>query len=307
MRSLSYLLLVLLLTSFTYFVEVNEEQAQLSGELQTALDAWLELDDSLSFSEIASVDEAEVVFRVGDAALLGPDSLSLATQIGEGNRQKLILLHPDAIDNQLVLRHELGLLFGLTVKNDGIMNPALSPDDSSDLSEADALQLSVTVNAEKEDINKDGSIDFYDLVALSKVFGSADLNSAADLNEDGRIDNEDLELLRVAYSFSAPSETAPSSDTPRDEFEEALDQAVPVIDTEEVDITVEPDLSFTPESEFASDEPAVVPEITPPDEINPASESVPESEASEEIPADPQEETPAEETPVDPPTDESDN
>ncbi len=304
MRILSCIVLALLLTSFTYFVDVNEEQAQLSGELQTALDAWLELNESLSFSELSSVDEAEVVFRVGDTALFGPDSLSLATQLGEGSRQKLILLHPAAIDNQLVLRHELGLLFGLTVKNDGIMNPALSPDDSSDLSEADALQLSVTVNAEKEDINKDGSIDFYDLVALSRVFGTADLNSAADLNEDGRIDNEDLELLRAAYSFSAPSETAPSLDAPRDEFEEALDQAVPVTDAEEIDITVEPDLSFTPESEFGSDESGVVPVVTPPDETNPESENDPDSEPSEETPADPQEETPTEEMPIEPPTDE---
>ncbi len=306
MRVLRYLVLVLLLSSFTYFVEVNEEQVQLSGELQSALDAWLELDDSLSFTEVPSEEEAEVVFRVADAALIGPDSLSLATQLGEGSRQKLILLHPAAIDNQLVLRHEVGLLLGLTVKNDGIMNPALSPEDSSDLSEADALQLLVTVNAEKEDINKDGSIDFYDLVALSKVFGTADLNSAADLNEDGRIDNQDLELLRAAYTFSDPSETAPSLDAPRDEFEEALDQVIPVADAEAIDITVEPDLSFTPDSEFSTEDTGVVPVITPPEETSPESEPAPDSELPEEGATEPPvEESPTEEAEDEPPTDES--
>jgi hypothetical protein len=91
------------------------------------------------------------------------------------------------------------------------MNPSISPDDSTELGEfeqqlVDQLQLFVS-----QDINRDGVVNFYDLVALSQAFGRRDVNDPADINRDGIVDQADVDELQSVYTFSDPSETAPGS------------------------------------------------------------------------------------------------
>jgi Dockerin type I domain len=117
-----------------------------------------------------------------------------------------------------------------------VMNPSISPDDSVELGEVekqliDRLQLFVS-----EDINKDGTVNFYDLVALSQAFGRSGVNDPADINKDGVIDQSDVDELQKVYTFSDPSETAPggsttpTDDTPPEGTEPPTDGTVPPTD-----------------------------------------------------------------------------
>lgn len=98
-----------------------------------------------------------------------------------------------------------------TLTPNSVMNPSISPDDSTELGDfekqlIDNLQLFVS-----QDINRDGVVNFYDLVALSQAFGRRDVNDPADINKDGIVDQGDVDELQSVYTFSDPSETAPGS------------------------------------------------------------------------------------------------
>ncbi len=222
---LSMGLIVLGLLSFTYYVDVDGGDADLSGHLQTALDAWKSLDETLTFEEATDAKGAEALIRYGNEALFGPDTYSLTLKTSDETKQTQVLIKPSARDNQRILRHEVGLLLGLNTAPTGIMNPAITAEDTIDLVEADANQLEATVNAVKEDLNRDGKVDFYDLFEFSKLYGSNDISSPADLNEDGTVDKADLDLLKAAYTFSVPSETPPTDPESSTSFGEALPPA----------------------------------------------------------------------------------
>jgi hypothetical protein len=94
-----------------------------------------------------------------------------------------------------------------------VMNPSISPDDSVELGEVERrlveeLQLFVS-----EDINRDGAVNFYDLVAVAQAFGRSGVNDPADINKDGVIDQSDVDELQKVYTFSDPSETPPGGIT----------------------------------------------------------------------------------------------
>jgi hypothetical protein len=106
-----------------------------------------------------------------------------------------------------------------TLTENSVMNPSISPDDSVELGNVERqlveqLQLFVS-----EDINRDGAVNFYDLVALSQAFGRSGVNDPADITKDGVIDQSDVDALRQSYTFSDPSQTAPDavSTTPTDD------------------------------------------------------------------------------------------
>lgn len=90
-----------------------------------------------------------------------------------------------------------------------VMNPGVTPNDASTLGEGEKELLKVLNLFAKEDINKDGNVNFYDLVALSQAFGQRNVNDPADINRDGIVNQADVDLLRKAYTFSDPSATAP--------------------------------------------------------------------------------------------------
>ncbi len=100
-----------------------------------------------------------------------------------------------------------------TLTENSVMNPSISPDDRVELGEVEKqlveqLQLFVS-----EDINRDGAVNFYDLVALAQAFGRSGVNDPADINKDGVIDQSDVDELQKSYTFSDPSQTAPGSST----------------------------------------------------------------------------------------------
>ncbi len=100
-----------------------------------------------------------------------------------------------------------------TLTTNSVMNPSIGAEDSAELGETERqlveqLQLFVS-----EDINRDGAVNFYDLVALSQAFGRSGVNDPADINKDGVIDQSDVDELKKSYTFSDPSETAPGGST----------------------------------------------------------------------------------------------
>lgn len=94
-----------------------------------------------------------------------------------------------------------------------VMNPSISPDDSVELGEFEKQLVEQLQLFASEDINRDGVVNFYDLVALSQAFGRSGVNDPADINKDGVIDQADVDELRNSYTFSDPSETPPGGST----------------------------------------------------------------------------------------------
>ncbi len=95
-----------------------------------------------------------------------------------------------------------------------VMNPSINADDKTELGEGEKELLKLLNLFAKEDINKDGNINFYDLVAISQAFGQRNVNDSSDINKDGLVNQADVDLLRKAYTFSDPSTTAPGQSTP---------------------------------------------------------------------------------------------
>jgi hypothetical protein len=134
-----------------------------------------------------------------------------------------------------------------------VMNPSIAPDDSVELGDFERQLLERLELFVSEDINRDGVVNFYDLVALAQAFGRSGVNDPADINRDGLIDQQDVEALRSAYTFSDPSETAPGSSPT----------------TEPTDGTTPPE-GTTPEGTPPEQAP---PDGTPPDDLPPQDDS----------------------------------
>lgn len=191
----------------TYRVDPEGGPNSLASEVNAAFDAWLGLDDSL---ELELDDEATTVFGYGEDSLFGPDTLSLTVQRQDPVGVN-VLLRPTTAGRANALLHETGLILGVSVAAEGVMNPALG-DATLSLGEAEAEGLRQQLGAVPEDLNFDGEVNFYDLVELGKSFGQSGFSLPADIDESGVVDEADVELLRAAYTFSAPSETPPDAD-----------------------------------------------------------------------------------------------
>lgn len=154
----------------------------------------------------------------GDGTRFGPDTFSLTVQKGPDPAAD-VLLNPTE-PNDRALTHELGLLAGLspTPGTKGVMNPAIPPESNAELSPADEEALRALAAFVREDINQDGVVDFYDLAAFGSAFGETGVSLPADIDKNGVVNRADLGLLEAAYTFGAPSETAP---------EDALAEASP--------------------------------------------------------------------------------
>jgi hypothetical protein len=122
-----------------------------------------------------------------------------------------------------------------------VMNPSISPDDSLELGEFEKQLLEQLQLFVSEDINRDGAVNFYDLVALAQAFGRSGVNDPADINKDGLINQADVDELKKSYTFSDPSETPPggSTSTTTDE--------TPPEGTDNPDGTSPPEESLAPE------------------------------------------------------------
>jgi hypothetical protein len=133
-----------------------------------------------------------------------------------------------------------------------VMNPSIGAEDSTELGEAERALLEQLQLFVSEDINRDGAVNFYDLVALSQAFGRSGVNDPADINKDGFINEADVDELRQSYTFSDPSETPPGGST-----------SVTAEDNTAPEGTTNPDGTAPPEDSLPPEE-----SLPPPDDGN---------------------------------------
>ncbi len=208
LRLLLFLVLPATALAVTYRVDPAGGPDGLSAAVAAAFAAWQGLDETLEVAENSDTGTENVpVFRYGDAALLGDDTLSLTVQRQNGGLEILVTPTTGPLAANALL-HEAGLLLDLAVANSGVMNPAL-PEEPLSLGDAEQTALGTLLTSVKEDVNRDGAVDFYDLVALAQSYGQPGINEPADINDDGLVDRTDLELLQAAYVFAPPSSTGP--------------------------------------------------------------------------------------------------
>lgn len=243
--TLGLLVLFGLVFAQSYRVDVTGGSPLLEEEVVAAFKSWAEATEGDIDAELA--DDATTVFKYGDASRFGPDTLSLTLSRTEGEdalRDLLILVNPSAAaERSQVLLHETGRVLGLPLTQEGIMNPALQADTPAAITPEDAEALQARRTSVPEDINRDGIVDFYDLVQLAREFGRTGVGLAADIDNDGTVDEQDLTLLRATYTFAAPSETpyAPETRAPTPESEESTGELpeLPEPAAPDEDMTVE--------------------------------------------------------------------
>jgi hypothetical protein len=193
--------------AFSYRVDPAGGPETLAEEVEAAVAAWAEGTDF----EATPAEEAAIVFGYGDPSRFGPDLYSLMVSSGSGEaREVRVLLEPglEAL-KQRVLLHAVGFLAGLPQSDEGVMRAMIAPESPAVLTDEEREALAALEEFVPEDINRDGVVDFYDLIELARAFGQQGVNLPADINRDGVVDEADLELLRAAYTFGAPAETPP--------------------------------------------------------------------------------------------------
>lgn len=196
-----------------YVVNESGGPLLLSDSVQRAAQVWSEAaQGSVEFMDVSGDSESASVAHTvlyGSPELFGPDALSF-TLVHEGETTQ-VLVSPRSTDLLVaVLVHELGVLMGLPEGASGVMAHGVTADQRPAAS--DLLLLEQIRTFRPEDLNRDGTVDFYDLALLAQAFGSRGVNLAADLNNDGVVNEADVALLEAAYQFLPPSESPPDQD-----------------------------------------------------------------------------------------------
>lgn len=184
------------------------------NDVEDAFMTWQ--DASVGAIEARQTENALVTFVVADEVLLGPDVITLkinernlATDI-ESPRSTTQVLVAEAVRDsspnlyQSALLHEVGLLVGLPLTGNGVMQRGLTEAIVPSVSVSEARALETQASAAQEDINRDGQIDFYDLVELAKNYTEFPQNFSADITGDGSVNDDDVAQLQSVYTFSDP-------------------------------------------------------------------------------------------------------
>ena len=203
--------------SLVYDVNDSGGPLLLSDQVARAGAAWAEAASGrLALSRDAAAANR---FAYGPATLFGPDVLSLTLRWSPASGSAArppgapapafeVLVSPTAgLMVGAALRHEFGVLLGLTAQPAGMMAMALS-DPGLQPGAAETAQLGDLGRFGREDINHDGAVDFYDLIELAAQYGRNGVNLTGDLNGDGRVDDVDIERLGQAYQFAEPRQDA---------------------------------------------------------------------------------------------------
>lgn len=210
-RACKWPLLALLIVSgmafaFDYRIDTEGGPETLRARVAEALARWRDVEGGKVSAR--ETDDADTLIRYGDGTTFGPDTFSLTVRrLPEATTE--VLLNPTE-PNDRALTHELGLIAGLseTPLERSIMNPAIAQEATADLTPADEAALRALETFEPEDVNQDGTVDFYDLSDIGVAFGETGISIPEDIDDSGAVDNGDLERLRAAYTFGAPAETA---------------------------------------------------------------------------------------------------
>lgn len=176
----------------------------LSDEVAAAAAAWTAL--APTQIELARSDEADAVFAYGEADAFDEDTLAL-TLVRAGTTRTLIAPHAGELLGA-ALRHELGLVLGLPETDAGGSLPRVVAAGDA-LGPAQLAALSALARLVPGDIDGDGRVDLFDLIALASRYGRSGLNESADLDGDGVVGDADLEALRELYEFRPPGTTEP--------------------------------------------------------------------------------------------------
>jgi hypothetical protein len=196
----------------TVRIDASGGPLTLEEDVVAAIDAWQGVAEPAL--GLAADDGGEVVIRYADAVRLGPDTLALTLQrqdVGAAPELEIVVNPVGYRRSPATIVHELGIVLGLGAGDDptSVMRPAQGPDSPAAPSGDDAEALAAVRSAVPEDVDRNGSVDFYDLAALAADFGAQGINLPADIDGSGQVDEADLEALREAYRFTPPSRTPP--------------------------------------------------------------------------------------------------
>jgi hypothetical protein len=164
-----------------------------------------------------------VVVRYGDPLLLGPDvrALVVARPDGEGFE---VLVHPEADGVRAALVPALGVVLGGTLGS-GALDPRIDPGAPAVPTAADADALVAARPDLPGDLDRDGRVDFADLLRLAAAYGREGVNLREDLDGDGVVGDGDLDVLRERYTFADDVDTTPTTDADAvDEGAEPIDE-----------------------------------------------------------------------------------
>lgn len=193
-----------------YDVDDSGGPLLLTDKVALAAAAWtrsVEDDVDLRWSK---TPDSRNRLRYGADTLLGPDTLSLTT-VAPGGIVTAYLSPSAAALTHTALMHELGVILGVPEGGDGVMATALSsPRDAP--ADVDVTELVALTRFEPADLTRDGTVDFYDLIALAEAFGATGVNLAGDLDGDGAVTDADVEALRQRYQFGQPQQPPSAGD-----------------------------------------------------------------------------------------------
>ncbi len=212
-----------------------------------ALELWVDASGgSLALEEVASAaledwraagadpDAVDTTVRLayGDAARFGDDVLSWLLLRPEGlvgvgsagdpaapGPGYEIQLHPGLEPTRAALIPAFGVILGGTF-GQGALDPYVDPEQPRLPTPVEAQALRDQRSAVPGDLNRDGVVDFEDLLLLAAEYGQRGLNLPSDLDRDGVVGDGDLDLLRAAYTFTGPASPAAAPDEQDDQANE---------------------------------------------------------------------------------------
>jgi hypothetical protein len=184
-------------------ITVDPPDDDLAAAVEAALDDW-----RAAGIDVDAVDTT-VVVRYGAAERFGPDVSAWVILRGgadDPDRRFEILVAPTAREPRAALIPALGVVLGGTLGT-GALDPVLDPAGPRRPTAADGRALTERLSAIPGDLNRDGRVDFEDLLLMAEAFGRRGVNLPADLDGDGIVDAADLDLLRESYTFDPPNPT----------------------------------------------------------------------------------------------------
>jgi hypothetical protein len=187
-----------------YQVDDSGGPLSLSDKAAEAAAAWtLAVADGIEL-RLTETQDSSNRLRYGTDELLGPDTLSITTVAPGGVVTAYV--SPSAGDlAQTAIVHEMGVIIGLPEGGAGVMASALTTERSTP-SASDATELLARSRFEPADLTRDGTVDFYDLIAMAEAYGQTGVNLPGDLDGDGTVSASDIEVLRVDYQYTAPGQ-----------------------------------------------------------------------------------------------------
>ncbi len=153
--------------------------------------------------------ERTVRVRYGEPSLLGPDVPVLVASSDDPAVDLDVFVHPELFEDAPgALVYAIGIALG-GERGEGALDPRRAAGADAVLpSAADAAAIEATRLLDPADLNRDGVVDFEDLLLLALRMGERGVNIPGDLDGDGVVGATDVALMRERYTF-APLQRTP--------------------------------------------------------------------------------------------------